>query len=215
MRIGVATLLLVHITIGMTGRPPAARAQALCTYQTYRWNVELRRGVEFDMVQHSYDLLSDDEVDPSSGCTVCEEDQVIVDVPPLKPFQVCWQIAEDVRSALGVLARAGEPLYEVHGYRVGRTRGEPDADGNRTVFSNHSYGIALDVNPEQNGLYDQCPVFGPGCRLLRGGPWRPPRPGSHTAEGAVVRTLKEAGLLWGGEIAGNQKDFMHFSPTGY
>ena len=95
------------------------------------------------------------------------------------------------------------------------TRGPTDAEGLRTAFSNHSFGVALDVNAELNGLYDRCPSFGPDCRLLLGGRWQPDAPGGLSADSAVVEALREAGLRWGGEIAGKQKDFMHFSPTGY
>jgi hypothetical protein len=31
----------------------------------------------------------------------------------------------------------------------------------------------------------------------------------------VVRAFAAAGLRWGGAAAGEQKDFMHFSPSGY
>jgi len=113
------------------------------------------------------------------------------------------------------LQRAGEPINEIIAYRVGRTRGDADRNGNRTGFSNHSFGIALDINPKQNGLYHDCPVFGPSCRLVRGGPWRPGEAGALTADGATVREMKAAGFHWGGEIEGRQKDFMHFSPSGY
>jgi hypothetical protein len=51
---------------------------------------------------------------------------------------------------------------------------------------------------------------------LRGGAWQPGvDPYSLSADGIVVRELQNLGFRWGGEIAGRQKDFMHFSPTGY
>ena len=31
---------------------------------------------------------------------------------------------------------------------------------------------------------------------------------------AIVRAMREAGFHWGGEMEGDQKDFMHFSVTG-
>jgi hypothetical protein len=96
------------------------------------------------------------------------------------------------------------------------TRGDADADGNRTLFSNHSFGIALDINEGHNGLYDQCLQFDGNCRLLRGGAWQPGvDPFSLSGDGIIVQALQSLGLSWGGEIAGRQKDFMHFSPTGY
>ncbi len=186
-----------------------------CTYQTFKWNVMLRKSVAHETVRHPYSELTPEERDPASGCSVCEEDQETVDIPPLADFRVCRKLASQVRSAVAELIRAGEPIHEVVGYRVGRTRGDPDAAGNRTGFSNHSYGIAIDINPQQNGLYDNCLNFGSACRLIRGGAWRPGVAGTMTAGGAVVRAMSGVGLRWGGEIAGKQKDFMHFSPSGY
>ena len=162
-----------------------------------------------------YNSLGPGEIDVATGCTICVEDQVTVSVPPLAPFRMCHVLAPQTESALARLIEAGEPVYEVVGYRVGKTRGSLDSLGLRTEFSSHAYGIAIDVNPQQNGFYHNCVEFGPGCRLKQGGHWRPGRPGSLTADSPIVRELKEAGLLWGGEIAGTQKDFMHFSPTGY
>ena len=110
----------------------------------------------------------------------------------------------------------GEKINSVVGYRVGRTRGGVDAQGNRTGFSNHSYGVAIDINTEHNGLYINCVEFGPQCQLSRGGSWRPLQdPYSLLKDGQIVKMFKRTGFKWGGEIKGQQKDFMHFSLTGY
>ena len=113
------------------------------------------------------------------------------------------------------LQSEGEPIFEIVGYRVGKSSGDLDRNGDRTKFSQHSFGIALDINPAQNGLYDHCVAFGPPCRLRRGGRWNPQTRGALTATGAIVSGMKEIGIRWGGEIPGQQKDFMHFSPSGY
>ncbi|MBE9541006.1 MAG: M15 family metallopeptidase [Proteobacteria bacterium] len=186
-----------------------------CTYRTYKWNVNLKKAVEYRTVRHSYSELREDEIDNATGCTVCEEDQKWIDIYPLDQFRICNKIAGPVREALSEIIRTGEPIYDIAGYRVGMTRGEIDKDGNRTQFSNHSFGIAFDINSEQNGLYDHCVEFGPHCRLMRGGHWIPEKPGSLTLDSVTVNILKSAGFSWGGEIKGKQKDFMHFSPSGY
>jgi hypothetical protein len=99
---------------------------------------------------------------------------------------------------------------------VGLTRGPIDPDGNRTRFSNHSFGVAIDINPKHNGLYTNCFQFGPQCKRIRGGHWRPHQdPFSLKPDGNVVKALQRIGLKWGGRIQGRQKDFMHFSITGY
>ena len=186
-----------------------------CTYQTYKWNVKLKRAVERKTVQHSYSKLRKDEIDATTGCTVCEEDQVNIQLLGLKSFAVCKLLVKDVQRVLLDLIEQGEIISEVTGYRVGKTRGKTDKAHNRTQFSNHSYGIALDINPQQNGLYDRCIKFSATCRLIRGGPWKPGYKGSMTRQGSIVRQMNQLGFRWGGLIAGKQKDFMHFSPTGY
>lgn len=193
----------------------AYAAPSMCTYETYKWNVKFKRAVDRKTVKHSYSNLSKEEVDSITGCTVCKEDQVEINLPGLKPFFVCKLLATDVEQTLLNLIKQGEYITEVTGYRVGMTRGKPDSENNRSQFSNHSYGIALDINSQQNGLYDHCIKFSTNCRLIRGGPWKPGVKGSLTKEGSIVRHLTQLGFRWGGLIAGKQKDFMHFSPSGY
>lgn len=193
----------------------AKEDQRSCTYQTFTWNVSLRKAVDYESVRHPYNNLKPEEVDTLTGCTVCEEDQEIIHIQPLSPFRICKKIAPAVKETLTNLIQSGEPIYEVIGYRVGMTRGEADFNGNRTGFSNHSYGTAIDINPMQNGLYDNCVNFGINCKLIRGGPWLQGQPGTLTSESRIVKAMKAAGFQWGGEIKGKQKDFMHFSLTGY
>lgn len=206
-RVALAFLLAFIIT--------STSAQELCTYRTYSWNTIEKKSVNHELVTKPYSDLSDREVDPLTGCSVCEQDQRTIHVVPLKPFKVCYVFAGQIEDIVTGLIHFGESVYSVTGYRVGKTRGEVDRNGNRTQFSNHSYGIAIDINPEQNGLYDNCLEFNDSCRLIRGGSWGLENRGSLAANGAVVEAFKNFGLKWGGQIQGRQKDFMHFSPSGY
>jgi hypothetical protein len=124
-------------------------------------------------------------------------------------------LAAELEHILIELIDQGEPVEHIDGYRVGRTRGDVDNTGQRTRFSNHSFGIAIDINPQSNGLYDNCVEFNADCRLIRGGHWSPEFATSIQADGRIVYAMESMGLKWGGEILGKQKDFMHFSPTGY
>lgn len=188
---------------------------AECTYEMLVWNVN-QKGVSIrEHVRHPYRKVTARESDPITGCTVCSEDQKLIAIPPLAPFSVCYKIAPRIQIVVSDLVKKKAPINKVEGYRVILSRGDIDKKGNRTEFSNHSFGTAVDINPEQNGLYDNCVQFGPQCRLLRGGVWSPGKAGSLEKEGEIVKGLKAAGFLWGGEIAGKQKDFMHFSLTGY
>lgn len=194
---------------------PVFAAEKICSYSTYKWNTHLKKVVEFKQVQHSYSQLQDFEIDRKTGCTVCEEDQVSISVVGLPSFKVCKYFASNIENTLNQLIANQQPIFKIVAYRVGMTRGKADDQGNRTQFSNHSFGIALDINQDQNGLYDQCLKFNLQCRLRKGGVWNPRQKGSLTLNSPLVKSLKSIGFKWGGEIKGWQKDFMHFSPTGY
>ena len=216
IRHAVVLLILLWMPFGFASADGGRSTPSTCSYDTYKWNVQQKRAVEHRSVRHPYAALGSDEIDPASGCSVCREDQVRIELPSVTPFDLCHVFAARVKTVLLELIDDGVPVHEVVGYRVGRTRGDVDAEGNRTRFSNHSFGAALDINPQHNGLYDHCLRFGPHCRLIRGGPWQPGvSDASLTADGPVVHALQAIGLRWGGTIAGKQKDFMHFSVTGY
>ena len=146
---------------------------------------------------------------------ICEEDQRLIKIGTLTPFKICKIFASDIRYHLTQLLIRGEPIYKIVGYRVGKTKGNADNEGNRIQFSNHSFGIAIDINDQQNGLYDHCRVFSPDCRLRKGGEWDPGNKASLSKNSPIVLRMKKLGFKWGGEIKGQQKDFMHFSPSGY
>ncbi len=186
-----------------------------CSYSTYKWNIHQRKAVEPVRVTKPMSELTPAERDSQTGCTVCEEDQVTMSFPGLPPFKICRHLAPRVERIITELQRRHAPLRDVVGYRVGMTRGNADQAGNRTGFSNHSYGVALDINTAQNGLYENCVNFSASCRLIKGGPWNPAQELSLTGDSLIVAEFKRNGFKWGGEIAGLQKDFMHFSPTGY
>lgn len=202
--------LLVSGSMAETRQAPAD-----CTYEMQVWNVNTKSSVHQKKVRHLYNDLRMEEIDPENGCTVCSEDQTLIIIPPLAPFSVCYKIAPRVRDVVSSLTRQGRPIHTIVGYRVIKSRGAADGNGNRTGFSNHSFGTAIDINPELNGLYDNCILFGPECRLVRGGEWRPDVPGTLDKSSDIVSMFKQAGFKWGGEIVGKQKDFMHFSLTGY
>jgi hypothetical protein len=209
---------LIGLSVLLHAVPAGAESRSLpvkCSYIIQIWNVHEKRSLISKKVEHAYALLRPEEIDQRTGCTVCSEDQEQIEIAPLPAFSVCRMIAPQVRGSLERLLRDNAAISSVTGYHVVKSRGPLDASGNRTQLSNHSFGTAIDINPEQNGLYDNCITFGPSCRLLRGGAWSPGSLGSIEKNGDIVRMLKSAGFRWGGEIAGRQKDFMHFSLTGY
>ncbi len=209
----MAGIILLATACGVQGETiPVPKTR---TYQTFNWNVRAQRAVNRMTVSHPYAALSKEEIDPATGCTVCMEDQQLLQIGTIKPFYVCRRIADKVRGRLERLLAAGEPVLEVTAYRPGKTRNPLDQYGNRTGFSNHAYGSAVDINRSWNGLYEDCPRVGRGCRLAQGGAWIPGNIGTLTQDSPIVLGMKESGFKWGGDIAGDQKDFMHFSISGY
>jgi len=186
-----------------------------CTYSTYKWNSQLRKAIDFQSIKKSYSDLTRREIDPRTGCSVCEEDQVTIRIEGAPKVKLCKAIAARVKMILTKAIENGFPIRELVGYRVGMTKGNLDASGNRTQFSNHSFGTALDINSSYNGLYDNCVEFNQHCNLIKGGEWDPQNPYSIEQDHPIITSLLEIGLKWGGSIKGKQKDFMHFSFTGY
>jgi len=215
----IATRIILLAFIVVSGAPvffsEAIASEKTCSYEVAVWNVPARKVMEVRRVSHPYSELAEEELDHETGCTVCSEDQVTISLPSSADFRICRKIAPEISDILRRLIEDGVPILSIRGYQVVRSRGGIDDNGNRKMLSNHSFGTALDINRERNGLYDNCIMFGPECRLVLGGHWRPGVPGTLLKNGPVVRAMKAIGFRWGGEIKGRQKDFMHFSLTGY
>lgn len=227
-------ICLASNPVGADDRPAAelptrTDLPTLCTYEAATWDVERRRAHAGARVTKPYSEVTAEERDPDEPrCTLCEQDQVEVDpaeagIVGLAPVKICWVFADRMRLALKQIQKSGGfEFLSVRGYRPGRTRG-PIVDGKRTLFSNHSYGTAIDINAAHNGLYVRCDVEVStgadldGCKLRHGGPWDPAIRVATTIvpDGPVVRAMSEhLGWQWGGSLSGNLKDFMHFSITG-
>lgn len=185
-----------------------------CTYHTWTWDTVKKKSVGHRKVVKGRAELDSTERGTVNGCSVCEEDQVELRITNLPPVRICKVFADSVRKALERAQTSGFPIHSLIGYRVGKSKGPTDNSGHRTEFSNHSYGTAIDINSEKNGLYDECVTFRPQCRLIRGGQYVASRSGAITKESTIYRAFRESGFRWGGEIDGRQKDFMHFSLDG-
>jgi hypothetical protein len=78
-------------------------------------------------------------------------------------------------------------------------------------WSNHAYGLAIDINPVENPYV--------GCGMSHNPKARPyldrskHRPGMITP--AVIAAFAEVGWGWGGSWSGSTKDYMHFSHNGH
>ena len=185
-----------------------------CSYSYGLWNVKAKKIIRWVSVKKSRaDLLPQEIGD--FGCTPCTEDQVEIKLHNNSTFSACVHIASRLEEALNESIEMGVPIVSVEGYRPTMTRGPVDAQGNRTILSNHAFGAAIDINRSYNGLYDNCIQMGPQCRLIQGGHWNPENPRSLTKTHPLVQQMISLGFRWGGVIQGKQKDMMHFSKTGY
>jgi hypothetical protein len=82
-----------------------------------------------------------------------------------------------------------------------------DVTGQPRKFSNHSWGLAIDINPLTNPYVKGDKVLPPeGARYLDR---TKAFPGSILANGFIVKRFTEAGWTWGGSWS-DRKDFQHF-----
>ena len=88
----------------------------------------------------------------------------------------------------------------------------PCSGGNSTGnWSNHAYGLAIDVNPVENPYV--------GCGMSRDKLAQKYRNRSVHRQGMVtgrvLSIFRSVGWGWGGSWSGNTKDYMHFSYNGH
>lgn len=93
------------------------------------------------------------------------------------------------------------------------------ADNNTSAFnfryiagtkkvSNHSYGIAIDINPVQNPA-----VYNDGKISPESATYKTDAPGTLTKNNFIVKELKKRGWRWGGDWT-SLKDYQHFDKPG-
>ncbi len=82
-----------------------------------------------------------------------------------------------------------------------------DTTGKPGVFSNHSWGRAIDINPLTNPYVKGSVVLPPAGRAFLDR--AKPAPGLIRANGFVVKTFESAGWTWGGRWKDRQ-DYQHF-----
>lgn len=66
----------------------AIASEKSCSYEVAVWNVPAKKVIEVRSVRHPYSELTEEEIDPETGCTVCSEDQVTVSLPSLVGFRI-------------------------------------------------------------------------------------------------------------------------------
>ncbi len=115
------------------------------------------------------------------------------------------------------------PIEEMRITRAAELDAPPTGDGNDTgafscrpttggtTYSQHAYGLAIDVNPFQNPYSKGALVLPELASAYLDRSWA--RPGMITANGPVVRAFDSIGWTWGGSWR-SLKDLQHFSSNG-
>jgi len=108
--------------------------------------------------------------------------------------------------------RSGRPNDVTASFECRQAVPSPCTGGSGTgTWSNHAYGLAVDINPRENPYVGCGQSNDPTARAYRiRGRMRPGMIGGRT-----VRAFASAGWGWGGSLSGNTKDYMHFSHNGH
>ena len=132
-------------------------------------------------------------------------------------------VAADLVTVFRALWRAEFPLEELRITRSDELDAPPTGDGNNTgafvcrpvtggsSYSEHAFGLAVDVNPFQNP-YVRGDLVLPELASAYLDRSRP-APGMVRAGGPVVAAFTAIGWEWGGDYR-SLKDYQHFSLTG-
>ncbi len=81
-----------------------------------------------------------------------------------------------------------------------------------THWSNHAYGLAIDVNTIENPYVDSGQTSHPASRPYLDRSWH--RPGMAYPGGVLVEAFASVGWGWGGSWSGSIHDYQHFSVDG-
>lgn len=136
---------------------------------------------------------------------------------------VASAVADDLVGVFRELWRARVPFEELRITDADELDAPPTGDGNTTgafvcravtggsSYSQHAFGLAVDVNPFQNPYTKGDVVLPELASSYLDRSWV--RPGTITPDGPVVRAFARIGWGWGGSWS-SLKDYQHFSLSG-
>lgn len=133
-------------------------------------------------------------------------------------------VAEDVVSVFKQIYEARFPIEEMRVTTLKEQRADPTGDTDNTsslecrpvtlgqTWSQHSYGLAIDIGPFHNPYVRGDLVAPELASAYVDRSWK--RPGMIFEGDAVVRAFDSIGWGWGGRWS-TLKDYMHFSSNGH
>ena len=118
-----------------------------------------------------------------------------------RSLRVHKAVAEDVKQIFADIQKSGFKIKSVGAYSWRSMAGG-------TARSHHSYGVAIDINPDDNCMIKN-------GQIIAGSTWDPENNEFSIApNGPVVLAFAKRGWTWGGSWK-SSKDYMHFSLTGH
>jgi len=146
------------------------------------------------------------------------------DRPHTGELVVNASVAEDLVAVFRTLFEARFPIEDMRLPTTEDIEAPPYGDGNITAstvcrpvkgtstWSQHSYGLAIDINPFQNPYVRGATVVPELAEAYTDRSWS--RPGMITDGDVVVRAFASIGWEWGGHWL-SYRDYMHFSRNGH
>lgn len=124
-------------------------------------------------------------------------------------FRELWSIGYPITSMRLVDDFAGDDTASMDADNTSAFNCRPITGG--TAWSEHAYGLALDLNPVENPYVVGRHVAPEAGRAYLG---RPDAPGVLHADDPVVAAFGRIGWVWGGTWSGAVRDYQHFSLRG-
>ncbi len=124
-------------------------------------------------------------------------------------FRELWSIGYPISSMRLVDDFGGDDTASMNADNTSAFNCRPITGG--TSWSEHAYGLALDLNPVENPYVVGSHVAPRAGRAFVG---RPDAPGVLHADDPVVAAFARIGWVWGGTWNGRVLDYQHFSLRG-
>ena len=124
-----------------------------------------------------------------------------------KSVKVHKAIAQDVVAACNAAKKEGFNIYSIGGYRTFGSDTAGRASGVGLNYSQHCYGLAVDINPTDNGQFKNGKATGNWHYYPNDSSYKNV---TITQSTALYNTFISNGWGWGGNWT-TSKDYMHFS----
>lgn len=207
-RVAVDALVPPIVPPGATRPAPPARIAEITPELAARMATSWHEGCPVPLTDLRYVRVP--YVDPD-GATHTGELVVHADVAAdvAEVFRELWSLGYPIASMRLVDDFGGDDTASMNADNTSAFNCRPITGG--TSWSEHAYGLALDLNPVENPYVVGSHV---APRAGRAFVDRPDSPGVLHADDPVVAAFARIGWVWGGTWSGRVLDYQHFSLRG-